>query len=271
MDKPATDSASVARAFVEARLTAKALPGFPGSPPKSMGPAYIIQDAAIPMWPDRVAGWKVGRIAAELQPLLGDDRLSGPIFGRTVRPYVAGIPTPFPVFVGGFAAVEGEYVLRLARDAGAMRTDWTPDEALDLCDAMFIAVETAGSPLATINELGPTVVASDFGNNAGLILGPEIADWRGLSDDDLTVETFIDGVSVGRGKASGLPGGPRTALAFLLNNLASRGRPARAGDLISTGAVSGVHDILAGQSARISFGAFGDILCHAEMARPGPA
>ena len=34
-----------------------------------------------------------------------------------------------------------------------------------------MGVEMAGSPLATINELGPTVVAADFGNNNGLILG----------------------------------------------------------------------------------------------------
>ena len=94
--------------------------------------------------------------------------------------------------------------------------------------------------------------------------------WRALLDT-LACESFVEGVSVGRGTAAGLPGGPGAALAFLLNNLAVRGRPARAGDLISTGAVTGIHDITAGQSARVDFGAFGDILCQAEMARPEPA
>src|SRR5207253_4170986 len=183
---------------------------------------------------------------------------------------VPGVVTPFPVFNGGFAAVEGEFLMRLGKDAPAARSDWTAEAASELVDAMFIGIETAGSPLATINELGPTVVASDFGNNAGLILGPEILDWR-LRAEELACETFVDGVSVGRGRAADLPGGPAGALAFLLNNLAVRGRPARSGDLISTGAVTGIHDIRAGQSARVDFGAFGDILCQAEMARPEPA
>jgi 2-keto-4-pentenoate hydratase len=261
---------AVARAFVAARRNARALADFPGPIPATMAQAYRIQDAALALWPDRVVGWKVGLIAPELRERLGSDRLSGPIFSGGLLQSVAGAVTYFPVFEGGFAAVEGEFVMRLGEDAPAKRTDWTAADAGGLVDAMFIGVETAGSPLATINELGPTVVASDFGNNAGLILGAQIPDWRARIDE-LACETSLEGRSVGRGRAADLPGGPSSALAFLLNNLAVRGRPARAGDLISTGAVTGIHDIRAGQSARANFGAFGDILCQAEMARPEPA
>ena len=37
---------------------------------------------------------------------------------------------------------------------------------------------------------------------------------------------------------------------------------------ITTGAATGIHDIHAGQSARISFGEHGEIFCTAEDARP---
>ena len=37
-------------------------------------------------------------------------------------------------------------------------------------------IEVASSPIPDINALGPTVIAADFGNNNGLLLGPELAD-----------------------------------------------------------------------------------------------
>ncbi len=44
---------------------------------------------------------------------------------------------------------------------------------------MFIGIEIASSPLQNINDYGPAVVASDFGNNAGLLLGAEVAGLAG--------------------------------------------------------------------------------------------
>jgi 2-keto-4-pentenoate hydratase len=125
---------------------------------------------------------------------------------------------------------------------------------------VFIGVEIAGSPFAGINEHGPAVTASDFGNNAGLILGGEIADWRGRLSD-LICTMSINDVIIGRGGATTVPGGPLDSLAFLLNLLHRRGRRLEAGQLISTGAATGVHDILAGQSASADFGPDGRIDC----------
>lgn len=259
----------IARRFVAARKTAQALPDYPGVIPADLAAAYAIQDAAISLWDDAIAGWKIGRIPDSWVAELGAPRLAGPIFRRAVWTVSPGETIAFPVFEGGFAAVEAEYVLRLGADAPADKFDWTPDEAADLVETLIVGVEPAGSPLATINGLGPKVVVSDFGNNAGLILGPEVADWRaGLMD--MTCETFIEGARVGSGGATTLPGGPLQALAFLLGLNARRGRALKSGDLISTGAATGIHDIVAGQSARVVFNGVGEILCRAVAASPRP-
>ena len=265
-----TDSAveSVAAAFVAARRAGRALPGFPGMTPASMAAGYAIQDSAIALWPDRVAGWKVGYISPERRDASGEDRLVGPIFASAVWPQAPGGNLDVPVFVGGFAAVEAEYVFRLGADAPAAKLLWTAEEALALVDGLFIGIETAGSPRATINVLGPTVVASDFGNNAGLVLGPAIADWRRIPEGQLTCETFINEVSVGRGGAGSVPGGLGAALAFALGRCARRRMPLKAGALVTTGAATGIHDILPGQQARIHFGAWGDLRCRAVPALP---
>lgn len=257
---------AIAQAFVAARREGRALSGYPGEIPETMAAAYVIQDQALGLWDDAVAGWKIGRIPDAWAPRLGAPRLTGPIFRRAVWTAAEGETVEFPVFEGGFAAVEAEFILKLAQDAPADRTDWTAEDAAGLVETLIVGIEPAGSPLATINALGPTVVASDFGNNAGLILGPSVPDWRERMAA-LTCETFIEDHSVGRGGAASVPGGPLEALAFLLGLNARRGRPLKAGDLISTGAATGIHDIVAGQSSRVVFDGVGEILCRAVPAK----
>src|SRR3954447_24140848 len=69
--------AEVARRFVSARRAARPLAGFPGAIPPDMAAGYRIQEAAIGLWPDRIAGWKVGRIPLELQAGLAAERVMG--------------------------------------------------------------------------------------------------------------------------------------------------------------------------------------------------
>ncbi len=257
------DVSPIARTFVAARRDARALRDYPGAVPASLAEAYAIQDQAIAAWPDRIAGWKLGRINAPHDATHGAGRLAGPIFSRNV--WSAGVtPTRFGVIAGGFAAVEAEYVLELGETAPA-RDGWTASNVVPLVARAFTGVEIAGSPFAGINDHGPTVTASDFGNNAGLILGAEIADWP-TRLDDLTCAVIIDSQTVGTGGASGIPDGPLASLAFLLNLLHARGRRLEAGQLVSTGAATGVHAITMGQSARADFGLDGQIDCVAVAA-----
>jgi 2-keto-4-pentenoate hydratase len=259
--------AEVARRFITARLAGASISGFPGALPADMAAGYVIQEAAIGLWPDRIAGWKVGRIPTELQAELRAERVMGPVFSRNV--WTAGAePTPVFAIAGGFAAVEAEYIYRMGEDATQGKTDWTPQAALELVEAELVGVEFAGSPLASINVLGPRVVAADFGNNAGLILGKTIPDWKRRTDDWPPCAAYVEGQLAGRGAPSSLPGGPAASLAFLMNATAARGRPLKRGQLVTTGAASGIHDILAGQTARIVFDGLDEICC---IARPAQA
>lgn len=260
------EAKEVARRLVEARLAARPLVGIPGPMPQTLSQAYQIQDAAIGLWPDEIAGWKVGRVPAAPGEEASSERLAGPIFRRQVRQAEPG-ETAFPVLVGGFAAVEAEFVIRLGADAPAGKTDWTLAEADALVAAWHIGVETAGSPMAEINNIGGVAVAGDFGNNAGVILGPEIPGWRERALDSMTCEVSIEGRRIGTGSAASIPGGPMESLVFLLGHCAARGLPLKAGALIATGAATGVHDIVSGQSSVLSFGVFGAIACRAEPAQ----
>ena len=128
------------------------------------------------------------------------------------------------VYTGGFAAVGAEYVFRIDHDADPAKTAYSEEEALRLIDGVYAGIEMAGSPLPTINTLGPVVTASDFGNNFGLSLGARLAEF----DSDtapaeldaghlkaFSARTEIDGHVFGEGGLFPMPGGPLKALAWL--------------------------------------------------------
>jgi 2-keto-4-pentenoate hydratase len=261
---PAGDpAAAIAEEFVRARLEARALQKYPANVPATLGEAYQIQEAALARWPEAVAGWKVARVPQAQQTQYPEERLIGPAFASNFRFAPAGEALPCPIFEGGFAAIEAELVIRVGADAPADKTQWTIEEAMSYVGEVCIGIEVASSPLATLNDLGAGAVISDFGNNWGIVVGSSIANWRALHE--ATALSYIDEEFVGRGVSS-LRHGPLAALAFTLGKCAQRGRPLRAGDVITTGMITGVHAIRAGQTAKCVFEGLGQVSCRAVRA-----
>lgn len=260
-----------AASLTKARTRAEALAAFPGAMPADLDTAYAIQTAATTLWAEDIGGWKVGRIMGALQSALGADRFLGPIFAPGIRRTVPGEACPFPVPPGGFAALEAEFVLEIGRDAPADLRSWTPDAARAYVRRVHIGIEVAGSPLTPINDLGPLVSIAAFGNNIGLILGPAVPEWQDGAFETTLCTTWINGQRTGQAAATNLPGGPHAALAFAFEQAARLGRPLRAGDLISTGAVTGVHPIRLGQSCSADFGPLGRLDCVTVPMAPRPA
>ncbi len=251
MGAGATDPAAIAAHFLAARRAATGLSGYPGAFPQSLEDAYAVQDRAIAGWGGDILGWKVGRVNPPYEQRFGTDRLAGPIFAVALAPD-EGV-AEMPVFAEGFAAGEAEYLLRIGQAPPAGKTSFTLTEAADLIDAVHVGIEIASSPLATINVLGPAAVVSDFGNNNGLLVGPEIPAWQDSGFEDWPVTLSIDGVSAGHGVAASFPDGAIGAARFLFELMARRGIALTPGQWISSGAVGGVHDARAGQVVEARF------------------
>lgn len=184
--------------------------------------------------------------------MLGAERLAGPIFAGNLWPAEPGAVLEFPIFVGGFAAIEAEFVFRIARPM----PEGAPADDVALIAAiaeLHAGIEVAGSPFSELSDLGARAIVSDFGNNAGLILGPAIPGWHALPLDALTARTTINGSLAGEGNAANVAGGPLAALRFLADHLAARGRPLRADDLVSTGMTTGIHHVHPGDRATVAF------------------
>ena len=247
------DADKIAEAFTTARRTATPLAAFPGPLPPTFSDAYAVQDAAIARWPDRIAGWKIAAVAPAFRDRFTTPRLAGPAFSANiVKAADGGAPARIRVFAGGFAAIEAEFIFRVGAPIDANDAS-QPDRLLEKIAALHAGAEVASSPFAGINELGPTSVISDFGNNAGLLLGPEIPNWRSRAPDDMTSRASVNGADVGEGHAGKVAGGPLSALSFLVSALAERGRALGPGDLVSTGMTTGIHPIAPGDEIRLTF------------------
>ena len=240
----------VAAELVAARRAGRSLTRFPGTVPASMAEAYQIQELAMSRWPDSPVGWKIGYIPADRRAAGDPDRLVGPIWHEQChQSQDQGPPIEVGIFTSGFAAVEAELVIRLEQDLPAHETGWTAGDAADLEQRLLVGIEVASSPIPDINALGPTVIAADFGNNNGLVLGSTLAD--PLDEAPVQLACYVDGQLMGAGSAASLPGGRHHALATALNILASRGQPVRAGMVFATGAITGIHEIGPGQRCRV--------------------
>lgn len=260
---------AISRALVAARTSASPLDGFPGDAPAFMAHAYAIQAASIERWPDTVAGWKVGMLSPQDQSRYSAERLTGPIFRAQIHEVAPGASIVMPIFVGGFAAIEAEFVFKLGEAIDASNRECAASDLVDWIAGLYVGAEIASSPMAAINELGPTVVAADFGNNAGLVLGPEIPNWRSVDPADLSAKVIVDGDVVGEASAAAIPGGPLAALRFAVSTASARNIELPAGTLISTGAATGIHDVQTSSVSRIEFGEHGGFDVTFEPMRSG--
>ena len=258
----------IAARFVAARGSARALLVYPGQLPESLQEAYRIQDHAISAMGHPVAGWKVGRIGPLHAARYGAERLAGPVFARAIQRATAGSIPSGVVYPGGYGAVEAEFLFRLRSAPVVAERQLTADETAAFVESVHVGLEIASSPFPGINDHGPAVTASDFGNNNGLIIGPEIPNWQQSRMSEWTVVTMIDGRQAGAGRGADTPGGPLASIQFIIAHLAGRGIAVPGGTWVSSGAITGVHRVRAGERVTASFGRQLTVQCQIEHAMP---
>jgi 2-keto-4-pentenoate hydratase len=243
-----------AAALLDARLSGRALPAFPAPVPTTLADAYAIQQRLIAAIGAPVLGWKVGRIPPALIETLGAERVAGPVL--RIAELDGEVPGRAAIFAGGAGAIEAEVMLRL-RAVPDGRVTASADGAAWI-DEIRAGFEVASSPAPDVHDHAPYGIIADIGINNGLLLGPSLdyADFQSL-----TVETRIDGTTVGTGRAIDVLDGPWGSLNFLVD-LHRRGViELQPGQWISAGAITGVHPLAIGQTATARFGSAADIAC----------
>lgn len=250
-------------ALLAARRSGRALPTFPAPVPATLAEAYAMQRRLTVGLGAPVRGWKVGRIPPALIEMLGAERIAGPVL--RIAELDGATPGEALVFDGGAGAIEAEVMLRLRAVPGAPIAG--AEDGAAWVDDIRAGFEVASSPAPDVHDHAPYGIIADIGINNGLLLGPR------LDIDDfamLNVETRIDGVTAGTGRAADILDGPWGSLNFLVD-LHQRGVIAlQPGQWVSAGAITGVHPIGIGQTAEARFGPAVHIACTAAAERGLP-
>jgi 2-keto-4-pentenoate hydratase len=204
--------------------------------PASLDEAYDVQDEVHRLF--REAGWgelaghKIALTSRAVQELCGVDQpAGGAIFARTVHRSPATIRLSDFMHLG----LEFELGLRLGADlpaSGAPYTRASVAGAVAACMPAFELIEDRG---ADYGDLDAASILTDKCWCGGVVLGPEVADWRQLDLASAPALLIWNGEVVDQGLTGAAMGHPFEGLAWLANLLAARGRGMQSGDIVITG------------------------------------
>jgi len=252
-------SSTLSQNLIAARKSCSPLAEFPGTLPDTPEDAYKVQSQCIAGWDDELVGWKVAGLKAELHESFKAKRQSGPVFKKNLQFSNGEDHILAPVYAEGFAAIEAEFVILLGDVSSLPKSNLTEQDAINAIDKIYMGIEIASSPMKNTHSYGTLSPICDFGNNAGVIVGPEITNWKEIDLSTINVSVNIDGEEVG--KANTKPGldGPVGAVSYLIEHLAQRGHEIKSGTYISSGAITGAHQADVNVASKVTFEGIGTI------------
>jgi 2-keto-4-pentenoate hydratase len=224
--------------------------------PHSIADANLIQDALSELWGLEVVGWKIGASTMQAMEMLGCD---APFPGRVFAPYLLETPAEVAASSVHKCAVEGEMAFRLAADLPPQDAQYRRADVETAVDAAMPAIELINDYWIDGLALGVEHLVADNGSNGGLILGNPIDDWRSQDLAEHYVTMAIDGEVKGEGRGKVVLGHPLNTLVWLANDLSARGIGLKAGQIITTGTITGLTFCQAGETAVADHGDFGKI------------
>jgi len=168
---------------------------------------------------------------------------------------------------GGAASMKGnemrvgepEFAFRMGRDLPPRPAAYGVDEVLAAVETLHPAIEIPDSRFADFVSAGEAQLIADNACAHLFVLGAATtADWRARDLVDERPEIMLRGQRyVGHGK--NVLGNPRTALAWLANELRELGITLRAGEVVTTGTCHPPLPIRSGDHLAADFGVLGKV------------
>lgn len=227
----------MAQAIVAARKSLTKMDAYPGAEPADLAAALDIQNAIISEYGEPVPAWKIGCTSDEAQAALQTD---GPFFGPVIAPRFYADGATVETCPASLRVIEPEIALRL-------KSDITPrDEPYSVAEVMA-AVATVHPSLEVVDRRLPGGLAdgvlwhiADCGLNDALVLGEGKAGIPIERLPEIKVEARLNGETVSSGVGANALGGAPNALQWIANTFSKLGRKLEAGQVVTTGLVTGI-------------------------------
>lgn len=195
-------------------------------------------------------GWKIAATSSAGQRHIGvDGPQPGPLFSRFRHEPGDTVPAADL----HMRVVEAEFAFRMGVDVepGA--------DVLDAVAALHLAIELPNSRFDRFEVVGAPQLAADAACAGRFVLGPEVPGWRELDLSTAGTVLWINGVDAAHGSGASVLGDPRTALAWIADELPRHGHRLRAGDVVTTGTTTTPPATGPGDAVRADFGELGSV------------
>jgi len=246
-----------AAAIGTARRRLKRLPAIkPENAPGNLIEAYAIQDKLVSMLGSKPVGWKIGCTNQIAQEQLGVDE---PFRGYVLAGDVYQSPISLSASQYSMRVIETELAFRLGEGLPMSGAPYTRENVEPCVFELIPSIEIVDSVWDDWETVGAQHLIADNACHAGLVLGMPSENWRDLDLAELGVSVRQNDDPMLTGKGGNALGHPFNALAWLANDLISMGLELKAGDIISTGVLTGLIYAEAGDDIRADYGRFGTI------------
>ncbi len=204
---------------------------------------------------DRIVGYKLGVSNPAVQAKLG---LPGPLQGVLMASGLreAGQRLNYRDFIAPRAEIEVAMIF--AHDLSDPELDraqllaalQSVVPALEICDSAI-----AGWPTTLFDAVADNLSSGAF------LLGTQHNSAAGLDVSQLTATLEINGAQVAEAATSSCMGDPLEACLWLVRERLRQGVRIKAGDIVLTGALTGLHPIAAGDRLTLRMGVLGEVSC----------
>ncbi|MEZ5652852.1 MAG: fumarylacetoacetate hydrolase family protein [Burkholderiaceae bacterium] len=202
-----------------------------------------------------VLGWKVAAMKEEMQRQL---RAHSPIYGRVFDVFDSPAAVDFETSCSPIPEVEYQAVL--GHDLPPRASPYTRDEVVDAVASMHPGLELAECRFVHDERFPPlAAILADGAGSGAVVLGPAIENWR---DRDLAGQEVVlrcNGQARRQGTARAALDHPIEPLVWLANELSRTGIGLKAGQVVSTGTLTGMLRPRQGDVYTADYGEFGTV------------
>ncbi len=202
-----------------------------------------------------VVGWKIAAMKEELQRQL---RTDSPIYGRVHVRKIS--PASVEHALQCSPIPEAEYQALLGADLPPRAKPYTRAEVTEAVASLHPGLELAECSFIHDHDFPPLPAILADGAGAGTIVyGPPIPDWQTRDIAGQEVVLCCNGQPRRRGSAGAALDHPMVPLTWLANELSRTGIGLKAGQMVSTGTLTGMLRPKAGETYAADFGPFGSV------------
>ena len=240
--------AKATRLLVDARRTRK--PAVTGDVVlRKESEAYRVQDEVYAeLWSGaRPAAWKVGGPSDKVEPT------AAPMPPEALLLSPANVVGASMNMIG----VEAEVAFRLAKDLPPRSRPYSVRSVAAAVGEVIVTIELCDTRLANWKRASGLWMLADFQNNSALVAGSGTSEWQKIDFLQQEVE-FRIGARTSKAKGAHSFGNPLRLLPWLAAHCGKRGLGLHAGDIITTGAWTGLEIARPGDEVTAIFPGIGE-------------